>query len=52
MFGGRGADYANYMWIQNYGNRRARITGTHFIERSTQQWRSTVPDTIRAYLAE
>ena len=51
-FGGRGQDYANYMWVQNYGNAKAKVTGTHFIEKSIQQWRSEVPDIVRSYFTE
>ncbi len=52
MFGGRGQDYANYMWVQNYGNARARVTAQHFLEHGIAQWRSHVPDIVRSYFAE
>jgi hypothetical protein len=52
LFGGRGADYANYAWIQNAGNMKARVTATHFIDRSLAEWRSEVPAIVRSYFRE
>lgn len=51
MFGGRGADYANYIWVQNYGNAKAGITGTHFIERSLAEFRKEASRIIGDYRA-
>lgn len=51
MFGGRGADYANYIWAQNYGNATAGITGTHFIERSLTEFRKEAQRIIEEYRA-
>jgi hypothetical protein len=49
LYGGRGVDYANYMWIQNAGNSRAHIRPLHFIEKSITEFRSSVGDIIREY---
>lgn len=46
LYGGRGATYANYMWVQNAGAPSAYITGRHFIESALAQWRSDVPNII------
>ncbi len=46
MFGGRGIDYANYMWIQNKGNSKARISAHGFIESGIMTWRAEVLDII------
>lgn len=51
-FGGRGAMYANYMWIQNRGNAIAGIRGTMFIDRAILEWRANVPNVIRGYFAQ
>jgi len=40
LMGGRGPKYANYMWIQNYGNATAQITGRHFIENGLTAFRA------------
>ncbi len=52
MFGGRGSDYANYMWAQNYGNAKAKVTGTYFIEKSIAEFRQAAPSIIRDYSRE
>lgn len=46
MYGGRGPNYANYMWIQNSGNATAEIGGRHFIESAVSEWKTQVPDII------
>ena len=51
LFGGRGIDYANYMWIQNSGNAEAGITGTHFLEHALEQWRGQASQIIQDYLS-
>ena len=51
-FGGRGGGYANYMWVQNYGNSKAGIVGTGFLERGVQRWTERANETVRRYLAE
>jgi hypothetical protein len=40
MYGGRGPDYANYVWAQEKGNAKALIAGRHFIENGTNRWRA------------
>ena len=50
-FGGRGAGYANYMWVQNYGNAKARIRGTYFLQEAIKAWRAQVSEIVRAYFA-
>ena len=50
MFGGRGPNYANYMWIQNTGNLKAGITGRGFIAKGTTQWRADVPRIVERYI--
>lgn len=51
LWGGRGIDYANYMWVQNSGNSEAGITSTHFLERALEQWRGQASQIIQDYLA-
>jgi hypothetical protein len=51
LFGGKGANYANYIWVQNYGNAKAGIAGTHFIERSLAEFRKEASSIIREYIA-
>jgi len=51
-FGGRGEGYANYIWVQNYGNAKAGITATHFIEKSLDEFRANSDRIIGDYLAE
>lgn len=51
LFGGRGADYANYMWVQNAGNAKAGVRAHHFIEAGLQAWRQDAPDIIRKHLS-
>lgn len=50
LWGGRGVDYANYMWVQNAGNSKAGIVGTHFLERALDQWRGQASQIIQDYL--
>ncbi len=50
--GGRGPDYAKYMWVQNYGNAKAKVTGTHFIEKSAAEFKQSAPGIIRGYFRE
>jgi len=49
MYGGRGPDYANYMWVQNRGSGEAHIAGRHFIETGLNRWRGRVPDIINQW---
>lgn len=51
LFGGRGMDYANYMWVQNNGNGVAKVKAHHFIESGIQAWRSEVPDIVNQHLS-
>jgi len=46
MYGGRGPDYANYMWVQNAGNAEAGISGKHFIESALSSWESGSDDIV------
>lgn len=49
MYGGRGPNYANYMWVQNAGNSAAGISGHGFIEMGLSTWRGQVPDLINEW---
>ncbi len=51
-FGGKGPTYANYLWVQNFGNPVARIGGTHFLERAVEDFREEAGEVIRQYLAK
>lgn len=51
-FGGQGAESAPYMWVQNYGNAKARVPARYFIEESIADWRTDVPDIVRAFSAK
>ena len=46
LFGGRGPNYANYMWTQNYGSTKADIVGRHFIEAGVQNFRVRAGDIV------
>jgi len=46
MFGGKGPNYANYMWTQNYGSTKADIVGRHFIEAGVQNFRVRAGDIV------
>lgn len=49
LFGGRGPDYANYLWVQDKGNARARITAKPFIDIGVGMWRESAPDIVNRH---
>jgi len=50
MYGGRGADYANYMWVQDKGNTKAHISPRGFINTGFTTWKAQVPGIIERHL--
>jgi hypothetical protein len=46
LYGGRGATYANYAWVQNAGNSVAYIPARNFMTLGLNTWRSNVPKLI------
>jgi hypothetical protein len=50
-FGGLGPNYANYIWVQNYGNAKAGIKRKEFIEKSLEEFRKEAKRIIGDYIA-
>ena len=52
MYGGRGPDYANYVWAQERGNGRALIPARGFIEAGLGRWMSRASGIVGGYFAK
>ncbi len=50
MYGGRGPDYANYLWVQDEGNARIYIPSHPYIARSVDEWKAEAPDIIERHV--
>ncbi len=50
MYGGRGQNYANYLWVQNRGNMGVYISARNFIGPAIERWREDARYLIEEYL--
>lgn len=49
-YGGRGARYANYIWVQEFGNNRAGVVARPFMAEAEEAWRSKAQTMVGDYL--